>query len=181
MSFFWGGHVEFSKSAILNFCLLHLCEKSSPFIWGIIFFCNMDGFSRILKKKGGGISCKNIENWQSWKTRRPFWIFWVGHFELASFQWKTQDFHMRYHFFLHYGWFFQNLGKEPVRTFMHTTVYSFYDSYQEQSIKFECSFGKNFNFMCIYTVNIYRYKAIGATSSVIMYTGKCISPCLKIL
>ena len=30
---------------------------------------------------------------------------------------------MRYHFFLHYGWFFQNLGKEAVRTFMHTTVF----------------------------------------------------------
>ena len=30
---------------------------------------------------------------------------------------------MRYHFFMHYGWFFQNLGKEAVRTFMHTTVY----------------------------------------------------------
>ena len=29
---------------------------------------------------------------------------------------------MRCHFFLHYGWFFQNLGKEAVRTFMHTTV-----------------------------------------------------------
>ena len=29
---------------------------------------------------------------------------------------------MRYHFFLHYGWFFQNLGKEAVRTFMHPTV-----------------------------------------------------------
>ena len=29
---------------------------------------------------------------------------------------------MRYNFFLHYGWFFQNLGKEAVRTFMHTTV-----------------------------------------------------------
>ena len=34
-----------------------------------------------------------------------------------------------------------------------------------------------------HTVNIYRYKAIGAnaTSSVILYTGKCISPCLEIL
>ena len=29
---------------------------------------------------------------------------------------------MEYHFFLHYGQFFQNLGKEAVRTFMHTTV-----------------------------------------------------------
>ena len=34
-----------------------------------------------------------------------------------------------------------------------------------------------------YTVNIYRYKAIGAnaTSSVISTTWKCISPCLEIL
>ena len=32
---------------------------------------------------------------------------------------------MRYHFFLHYGWFFQNLGKEGWRTFMHTTVEGF--------------------------------------------------------
>ena len=31
---------------------------------------------------------------------------------------------MRYNFFLHYGWFFQNLGKEAVRTFMHTTVHA---------------------------------------------------------
>ena len=57
MSFFWGGHFEFSKSAILNFFLLHLCKKSSPFIWGIIFFCTIDGFSRILEKKGGGLLC----------------------------------------------------------------------------------------------------------------------------
>ena len=34
-----------------------------------------------------------------------------------------------------------------------------------------------------YTVNFYRYKAIGAnaTSSVILYTCKCISPCLEML
>ena len=29
---------------------------------------------------------------------------------------------MRYNLFLHYGWFFQNLGKEAVQTNMHTTV-----------------------------------------------------------
>ena len=55
--FFWGGHFEFFKSAILNFFLLHISEKPSPFIWGIIFFCTMDGFSRILEKKGGGLLC----------------------------------------------------------------------------------------------------------------------------
>ena len=52
-------------------------------------------------------------------------FFWGGHFEFffASYQWKTQPIYMRYHFFLHYGWFFQNLRKEAVRTFMHTTVH----------------------------------------------------------
>ena len=29
---------------------------------------------------------------------------------------------MSYHFFVHHEWFFQNLGKEAVRTNMHTTV-----------------------------------------------------------
>ena len=58
--FFWGGHFEFSKSAILNFFLLHLCEKSSPFIWGIIFFCTMDGFIRILEKRLSELICTRL-------------------------------------------------------------------------------------------------------------------------
>jgi len=33
-----------------------------------------------------------------------------------------QPIYFSYHFFLHYGWFFQNHGKEAVRTFMHTNV-----------------------------------------------------------
>ena len=60
MRFFWGGHFEFSKSAILNFFLLHLCEKSSPFIWGIIFFCSMDGFFRILEKTSSELICTRL-------------------------------------------------------------------------------------------------------------------------
>jgi hypothetical protein len=48
---------------------------------------------------------------------QPFWFFFY-----APSQWKKKPVYMRYHFFLHYGWFFQNLGKEAVRTFMHTTV-----------------------------------------------------------
>ena len=55
---FWVGHFDFFESAILIF---FLSEKSSPFIWGIIYFCTMD-------------------------------------------------------------FFFQNLGREAVRTFMHTTL-----------------------------------------------------------
>ena len=59
-------------------------------------------------------------------------FFLVGHFEFCFFQKKNLllffsddknlGFHMRCHFFLHYGWFLQNLGKEAVRTNMHTTV-----------------------------------------------------------
>ena len=64
--FFWGGHFEFSKSAILIFFLLHLCEKSSPFIWGIIFFCTMDGPSRILKKTSFQFFCTRLYAWNSY-------------------------------------------------------------------------------------------------------------------
>ena len=60
MRFFWGGHFEFFKSAILKFFLLHLCEKSSSFIWGNIFFCTMDGFSRILEKKLCHLLCTRL-------------------------------------------------------------------------------------------------------------------------
>jgi hypothetical protein len=56
-------------------------------------------------------SWKNIENWQSWKMR----FFWVGHFDFFFFllhlNEDKQPVHMRYHLFLHYGWFLQNLGK----------------------------------------------------------------------
>ena len=31
---------------------------------------------------------------------------------------------MRYHFFLHYGWFFQNLEKDFIPILLHTTVCS---------------------------------------------------------
>ena len=31
--------------------------------------------------------------------------------------------HMRYHLFLHYGWFLQNLGKDFIPSNMHTTVH----------------------------------------------------------
>ena len=58
--FFWGGHFEFFESAILNFFLLHFSEKRSPFIWGIIFFCTMDGFSRILEKKLSKLLCTRL-------------------------------------------------------------------------------------------------------------------------
>ena len=42
---------------------------------------------------------------------------------------------MRFHFFLHYGCFFQNLGKEGRRTFMHTTVAVLAMLYTELSLE----------------------------------------------
>ena len=88
-------------------------------------------------------SWKNIENWRSWKMR----FFWGGHFEfsksailiffIASSLWKIQPFYMKYCFFLHYGWFSQNLGKEAVRTLMHTTVnvVTFFDKHKVSTAK----------------------------------------------
>ena len=51
---------------------------------------------------------KNIENWRSWKIDILFWFFVFGY-------WVFQ-------FFLHYGWFLQNLGKDFIPSSMHTTV-----------------------------------------------------------
>ena len=48
---------------------------------------------------------------------RPFGIFFWLHLNE-----NKQPVHMRYHLFLHYGWFHQNLGKDFIRTNMHTTV-----------------------------------------------------------
>ena len=58
-------------------------------------------------------------------------FFWGGHFEFFKLailiffcfiSVKKAALSYEVSFFLHYGWFFQNLGKEAVWTFMHTTV-----------------------------------------------------------
>ena len=67
-------------------------------------------------------SRKNIENWQSWKMRF-FFGFWLLGFPNNFFTNENQlGFHMRYQLILHYGSFIQNLGKDFIRTNMHTTV-----------------------------------------------------------
>ena len=55
--------------------------------------------------------------------RRPFWIFFFKKKKkLHHLNENKQPVHMRYHLFLHYEWFLQNLGKDFIRTNMHTTV-----------------------------------------------------------
>jgi hypothetical protein len=58
-------------------------------------------------------------------------FFWVGHFEfffqkknsfLLHLNENKQPIHMKNNLFLQYGWFLQNLGKDFIRTNMHTTV-----------------------------------------------------------
>ena len=38
---------------------------------------------------------------------------------------NQRGFHMKYHLFLYYEWFLQNLEKDFIRTNMHTTVMQF--------------------------------------------------------
>ena len=57
---------------------------------------------------------KYVENWWSWKKK----IF------LLHLNENKQPIQMRYHLFLQYGWFNQNLGKDFIPTNMHTTVHS---------------------------------------------------------
>ena len=40
MSFFWVGHFDFFFSKKFFFCIISM-KTSSPFIWGIIYFCTM--------------------------------------------------------------------------------------------------------------------------------------------
>jgi hypothetical protein len=47
----------------------------------------------------------------------------ILNFFLLHLNEKTKGFHMRYHLFLQYGWFLQNLGKDFIPTNMHTTVH----------------------------------------------------------
>ena len=60
MRFFWDGHFEFLSRPFWIFFLLHFIEKSSPFLWGIFFFCTMDGFSRILENKLSELLCTRL-------------------------------------------------------------------------------------------------------------------------
>ena len=55
---------------------------------------------------------------------QPFLIFFIKEkiWFLVFSNENNLAFHMRYHFCLHYGWFLQNLGKDFIRTNMHTTV-----------------------------------------------------------
>ena len=48
---FLGGHFDFffKKKKLKKNCIISM-KTSSPFISGIIYFCNMDGFFRILEK-----------------------------------------------------------------------------------------------------------------------------------
>ena len=54
------GKWDFLRRQFWIFFLLHLSEKSSPFIWGIIFFCTMDHFFRILEKKLSELLCTRL-------------------------------------------------------------------------------------------------------------------------
>ena len=55
-------------------------------------------------------------------TFRFVFGYWV--FQIFFINEQTKGFHMRYHSFLHYGWFLQNLGKDFIRTNMHMTVHT---------------------------------------------------------
>ena len=66
------------------------------------------------------------------------------------------------------------LGKKLVLNFIVVVVSSIFSN---------LCYSNKIHQVLTYTVNIYRYKAIwaNATSSVIWYTWKCISPCLEIV
>ena len=90
------------------------------------FFKNLKKLSLVQKKKSILITLfhKKNENWRSLKMR----FFWVGHFDFFFFKKcffflhinkNKQPIHIRFHLFLHYGWFLQNHGIDFIRIDMH--------------------------------------------------------------
>ena len=67
-----------------------------------------------------------------------FWFLVIGFFKkrfVLFFPNENQlGFHMRYHLFLHYKWFLQNLGKDFIRTNMHTNVYLYGQKRREMRV-----------------------------------------------
>ena len=76
------GKWPFFELAILNFffsrriffCFISM-KTSSPFIWGIIYFCTMDGFFRILEKTSFQLICTRLYVLLFIKVQ----LFWEGH------------------------------------------------------------------------------------------------------
>ena len=58
MTFFLGGHFEFFFQEKKNCCIL--LKRPKAFIRGIIFFCTMDGFFRILEKTSSELICTRL-------------------------------------------------------------------------------------------------------------------------
>ena len=109
MTFFWYlvfGYWVFQKKFF--FCFFPI-EITLAFIWGIIYSCTMDGFFRILKKTSSELICTRLY------LQLDLLLVFSNENNLGLY--------MRYHFFLPYRWFLQNLGKDFIRTNMHTTVY----------------------------------------------------------
>ena len=52
MTLFWVGHFEF-------FCFISM-KRPKAFLWGIIYFCTMDGFFRILEKTSSELICTRL-------------------------------------------------------------------------------------------------------------------------
>ena len=71
MIFFWVGHFQFFlQKNKKNFCFISM-KTSSPFLWGIIYFCTMDGFFRILENISSKLICTRLyrEEIHSFKLR----------------------------------------------------------------------------------------------------------------
>ena len=111
--------MRFFESAILNSFFL----KKNVFASSQLKSVNIYSITRIFRNFDEKIL--RIGGAGKWGfLSRPFWISkWpTQNFFLLLLNKNKQLLHMRYHLFLKYGWFSQNLGKEAVWTNMHTTV-----------------------------------------------------------
>ena len=92
-----------------------------PHMKGLLVFIEMKQFFFSIQngqlKKASFSSSANSQYFLMKKS----WIAYKKN-KLPHLNENKQPIHMRYHLFLHYGWFLHNLGKDFIRTNMHTTA-----------------------------------------------------------
>ena len=96
-----------------------------------LVWLNLYGLDAVLHKLKNSLKTQKMHFLpvleQSWENEVFFEsailiFFFKKNFFLLHLDENKQAVHMRYHLFLQYGWFLQNLGKDFIQTNMHTTV-----------------------------------------------------------
>ena len=82
-------YIFFHEFLFFLFFLLFLSEKSSPFIWGVVYFCNMDDFFRILEKRLSELICTRLYLQRNYHRNKLYGLHFWPQLSGDRFGWKA--------------------------------------------------------------------------------------------